>query len=82
MFKSTHQRLLKQAVENAEANDRQIADALASVREDTIKRLRQTVADREARITAMTPDFELGRKRRLNYEADNARRKAARKAAK
>lgn len=80
--KKTHERLLKQAVENAEANERQIADALASVREDTIKRLRQNVADREARITAMTPDFELGRKRRLNYEADNARRKAKREAAK
>lgn len=74
MWKKTHEIIMK--------NERQITDALASVREDTIARLRQTVADREARITAMTPDFELGRKRRLNYEADNARRKAARRAAK
>lgn len=39
---------------------------------------RAIVRSQRAEIEAMRPDYELGKKRRAAYDADNAKRKAAR----
>jgi len=80
--KSTHDRLLRQAVTDAVTDERATADAIAEVRENTIARLRKTIGTLEVQIATMEPYYELGKKRRAQYDKDNAKQKALRDAAK
>jgi hypothetical protein len=78
--KSTHDRLLAKAVADAVTDERATADAIAEVRESTIARLRKVIGTLEVQTADMQPDAELGKKRRLQYDKDNAKRKAERAA--
>jgi predicted Holliday junction resolvase-like endonuclease len=80
ILKSKHDRLIAQARRDAMAESVKINAAIEKVREDTIRRLRKVVADLDDQIAKMTPDYELGQKRRANYDADSAKRRAARAA--
>lgn len=72
ILKSTHERLIGLAKAEKQA-ERDMGQRTLDIQRSINKSLR-------AEIEAMTPDYELGKRRRELQEADNAKRKAARAA--
>lgn len=81
MLKSTHEKamadifsLTKEAIDEVKKR----AESDRTINQRALDAERSITASLRAEIEAMKPDYELGKKRRAAYEADNAKRKAAR----
>jgi hypothetical protein len=83
MLKSTHEKAMSERLRvtlEAIAENKKLCDIDISVAKRAIDAEQAISASLRADIEEMTPDYERGKQRRVQYEKDNAKRKERRAA--